>query len=489
MQPQPSASTPTPALERRLSGLNLLLLGIGAIVGAGIFVITGTAAADYAGPAIILSFAIAAIACLCAGLCYAELASMFPVAGSAYSYTRTSLGPFAGWTVGWCLLLEYLFASGAIAAGWAGYFSAACGDFGISIPPAFTGSPLAVQSGHWSLGSGSYFNAPAAVIVLVLAAAVARGVRTSALINNALVAAKIAVIALFLIVGALYVDPANWHPFLPDNTGEFGHFGWSGVLRGAGVVFFAYLGFDALATTAQEASNPQRDVPRALIGSLIICTVLYALMSIVMTGLTPYRNLAVPDPVSVAINNAGVGFSWVRPVVDVGIVAGLTSVILALIYAQSRVLYAMAMDGLMPAVLRQVHSEYHTPHWSVLWVGVFAATLGAFVPFEIVGTLVSMGTLFAFLLVCIAVLRLRYLQPSLPRPFRLPLSPFVPGLGILICAYLMFGLGAAVWLRFGAWLVIGTVLYLLYARRRERITGVSLHKAKGPAAQIGSSRY
>jgi basic amino acid/polyamine antiporter, APA family len=461
-------SWPTQGLERRLTCVNLLLLGIGAVIGAGIFVMTGTAAAHYAGPAIVLSFAIAAVACLCAGLCYAELASMFPVAGGAYSYTRAALGNFGGWVVGWCLLLEYLLAAGAISAGWAGYFTAACADIGIALPHAFTSAPLASQEGQISLARDSYLNVPAATIVLLLTAGVVRSVRTSAFINNAVVIIKIAVIVSFLIVGALYVDPVNWHPFLPRNTGEFGHFGWSGVLRGAGVVFFAYLGFDAVCTAAQEARNPQRDMPRAIVGSLVICTSLYVLMAIVMTGLTSYRNLSVPHPVSVAIRNAGSASRWLEPIVNVGVVAGLTSVILALVYAQSRVLYAMSCDGLLPAVFSRVHPRYNTPYWSVLLVGGLAAALGAVVPLEILGTLVSMGTLFAFSLVCIAVLRLRRSQPSIPRPFRLPLSPFVPILGILVCAYLMIGLGSSVWLRFTLWLASGAVFYLAYANRRHR---------------------
>jgi basic amino acid/polyamine antiporter, APA family len=459
---------PAPRLERQLTAVNLTLLGVGAVIGAGIFVITGTAAAHYAGPAIALSFVIAAVACLCAGLCYAELAAMFPVAGSAYSYARAALGPFGGWTVGWCILLEYLFACGAISSGWGGYFVAACADFGVRLPHAWVGAPLAMPEGHLTFAQGSHLNIPAAGIVLLLTAGVVRSVRTSAFINNAIVAIKVVVIALFLIIGALYIDPANWHPFIPPNTGEFGQFGWSGVMRGAGAVFFAYLGFDAVSTAGQEARNPQRDMPRALIGALLFCTVLYVLMSIVMTGLTSYRNLSVPNPVSVAIRNAGAAAAWLEPVVDIGIVAGLTSVMLTLIYAQSRVLYAISCDGLLPAIFSRVHARYHTPHWSILVVGAIGAVLGAVLPLEIIGNLVSMGTLFAFTIVCIAVLRLRRTHPMIPRPFRLRPSPFVPVLGILICVYLMSGLGGAVWLRFTIWLAIGAALYAAYGRHRHR---------------------
>jgi basic amino acid/polyamine antiporter, APA family len=466
-----------PALERQLSLANLTLLGIGAVIGAGIFVITGTAAAHYAGPAIALSFVLAAIACLCAGLCYAELATLFPVAGSAYAYARAALGPFGGWAVGWCILLEYQFAAGAISAGWAGYFGAACSDIGLSLPRALTDTTLAFRAGHLTLARDSLFNAPAAGIVLLLTAAVVRSVRTSAVINNVIVAIKVAVIALFLAIGVLYLDPANWHPFLPQNTGEFGHFGWSGVLRGAGAVFFAYLGFDCICTAGQEARNPQRDMPRALIGTLLFCTLLYVLMSMVMTGLTSYRNLSVPNPVSVAIRNAGAAATWLEPLVDIGVVAGLTSVILALIYAQSRVLYAMSCDGLLPRIFSRVHPRYRTPHWCVLLVGTLAAVLGALVPLEVIGSLVSMGTLFAFALVCVAVLRLRRSQPAIPRPFRVRPSPYVPVLGVLICVYLMGGLGSAVWVRFVLWLALGSVVYVLYGRWRARAVEINMTSA------------
>lgn len=453
-------------LEPRLSGFNLLLLGIGAIIGAGIFVMTGTAAAHYAGPAIAISFAIAAVACLCTGLCYAELASLFPESGGAYSYARASLGPYVGWVVGWCLLLEYLFAAGAVAVGWSGYFIAACADLGWTFPKAFAGAPLTSVGGNVQPAPGSYINLPAATIVLLLTACAIRSVRASAFVNNFVVAAKVIVIALFLIVGAQYVDPTNWHPFVPENTGEFGHFGWSGVLRGAGVVFFAYLGFDAVATAAQEARNPQRDIPRAIIGALVICTALYVLMALVMTGLTSYENLSVPHPVSVAIRNAGSASRWLGPLVNVGVLAGLTSVILALLYAQSRVLYAVSCDGLLPPAFAKVHPRFRTPSGSILLVGALAAVLGALMPLEVIGTLVSVGTLFAFMVVCFTVLRLRRTRPEVYRKFRVPFFPWVPVGGILICAYLIVGLGGPVLLRFGLWLLAGSAVYLVYARRR-----------------------
>jgi basic amino acid/polyamine antiporter, APA family len=429
--------------------VNLLSLGVGSIIGAGVFVMTGTAAAQYAGPAIVLSFAIAAIACLCSGLCYAELASMFPRAAGAYGFVRAGLGEFGGWVVGWCLLLEYLVAAAAVASGWSGYFVSACAAVGITLPHGFSSAPA---------------NLPAAAIVIVLTACAVRGVQTSTRINTLLVATKVIVIVLFLTVGAMYVDPANWHPFLPANTGESGHFGWSGVVRGAGVVFFAYLGFDVVATALQEAREPQKDTPRAVLGSLAICTALYVLMALVMTGLTSFRYLAVPDPVAVALRRIGAPAHWLEPLVDVGILAGLTSVILCLVYAQSRVLFTMARDGLLPEAFARIHGRYHTPHRSLIAVGGMAAALGVLLPLDILGTLVSMGTLCAFVLVAVSLLRLRRREPTLPRPFRLALSPYIPGFGIAICLYLMVGLGTLVWLRFALWLALGVLVYRVSPR-------------------------
>jgi APA family basic amino acid/polyamine antiporter len=433
-----------PELERRLSSVQLLFLGVGAIIGAGVFVMTGTAAAQYAGPAIVVSFGIAAIACLCSGLCYAELASMFPQAAGAYSFARIALGELGGWVVGWCLLLEYLVAAAAVASGWSGYFTSACAAAGLTLPHGLSSAPV---------------NLPATAIVSALSACAMWGAQTSTRANTILVITKICVIALFLVVGAVHVDPANWRPFLPPNSGDSGHFGWSGVVRGAGVVFFAYLGFDCVATASQEARRPQKDIPRAVLGSITVCTALYVLMALVMTGLTSYRNLAVSDPVAVALHGIGNTARWLEPLVDVGILAGLTSVILVLVYAQSRVLFVMARDGLLPAVFGRIHDRYRTPHYSVMAVGVVAAALATLLPLDILGTLVSMGTLFAFVLVAVSLVRLRRSQPSLARPFRLPLSPYVPGLGIAICLYLMVGLGAVVWLRFAVWLTVGILVY------------------------------
>jgi basic amino acid/polyamine antiporter, APA family len=427
-----------------MSSVHLLSLGVGAIIGAGVFVMTGTAAAQYAGPAIVVSFGIAAVACLCSGLCYAELASMYPQAAGAYSFARAALGEFGGWVVGWCLLLEYLVAAAAVASGWSGYFRSACAAAGLVLPHELSSAPV---------------NLPAAAIVIALTVCAVRGAQTSTRVNTILVVTKVVVIVLFLAVGALYVDPANWHPFLPANTGESGHFGWSGVVRGAGVVFFAYLGFDCVATASQEARNPQKDIPRAVLGSLAVCTALYVLMALVMTGLTSYRNLAVPNPVAVALQSIGSPARWLEPLVDIGILAGLTSVILVLVYAQSRVLFAMARDGLLPEGFARIHDRYRTPHRSVIAVGGTAAALGTLLPLDILGTLVSMGTLFAFVLVAVSLVRLRRSQPTLPRPFRLSLSPYIPAFGIAVCLYLMVGLGAMVWLRFALWLALGVLVY------------------------------
>lgn len=438
------ATSTDPQLERRMSSVQLLCLGVGAIIGAGVFVMTGTAAAQYAGPAIVVSFGIAAIACLCSGLCYAELASMFPQAGGAYSFARTALGELGGWVVGWCLLLEYLVAAAAVASGWSGYFTSACAAMGLVVPSGLSGAPV---------------NLPAAAIVVALTACAVWGAKASTRVNTLLVVTKVCVIVLFLAVGVAHVNPANWKPFLPANAGEWGHFGWSGVMRGAAVVFFAYLGFDCVATAAREARNPQKDIPRAVLGSIIVCTALYILMALVMTGLTSYRNLAVPDPVAVALQRICSPARWLEPLVDVGILAGLTSVILVLIYAQSRVLLVMAQDGLLSPMFGRIHARHRTPHYCLITVGALATALATFLPLATLGTLVSMGTLFAFALVAVSLMRLRRTQPLLPRPFRLPFSPYIPAVGLAVCLYLMVALGAMIWLRFVLWLTVGMLVY------------------------------
>lgn len=440
------------ALKRTLGPWRLLALGVGAIIGAGIFVLTGQAAAQYAGPAIMLSFILGGIACAFAGLCYAEFAALIPIAGSAYTYSYATLGELVAWVIGWDLILEYALGTATVAVGWAGYVSSFLRDLGVSLP-----TPHAMHG----------FNPVALVGVLGVTALLAFGVRESTSLNAAIVAVKLCVIALFIGFGVSHVHPANWHPFVPPNTGHFGHFGWSGVLRGAGVIFFAYIGFDAVSTAAQEAKNPQKDMPVGILGSLALCTVLYIAVSAVLTGLVPYPRLNVADPIAVGV--AATGLTWLTLIVKIGIIAGLTSVMLVLLYGQSRIFFTMAGDGLLPAVFSRLHPKFQTPVYATWLLGGIIALVAATVPRELLGELVSIGTLFAFILVCAGVLYLRRTQPDLPRPFRCPGVPFVPIAGILACLYLISGLPLDTMLRLVVWLLIGFVVYFGYSRHHSKL--------------------
>ena len=450
------------SLRRSLSSWQLMALGIGAIIGAGIFVVTGLVAANNAGPAIILSFVIAAAGCLCAALCYAEFAAMVPVSGSAYSYAYATLGEIVAWVVGWCLLLEYLAASATVAVGWSGYLGALMGHLGAGLPALLTQPPLDLKGGDL-VATGALINLPAVAIIAVLTGILLVGLRLSVSVNAVLVAVKLTVILLFISVGAFHVSAANWHPFLPENTGEYGQFGWSGVLRGAGVIFYAYLGFDAVSTAAREARNPQRDVPIGIVGSLVICTVLYMLFALVLVGMASYRDLNVPNPISVAIDRSGLTF--LGPVVEVGALMGLTSVMLVLLYGQSRILYAMGRDRLVPAAFGICSDRSHSPVVGLLVTGGIAAAAAGFLPLSVLGEMISIGTLFAFIVVCGGVLVLRVRQPHLPRPFRVPAARSVAVLGILVCFYMMVSLPADTWLRFVVWMALGLALYFFYGRR------------------------
>ncbi|MET0404955.1 MAG: amino acid permease [Cystobacter sp.] len=458
-------------MKRTLTGIHLMLLGVGGIIGAGIFVVTGTAAAQHAGPAILLSFVLAAVGCLFAGLCYAEFAAMIPVAGSAYTYGYATLGELVAWLIGWDLTLEYLFAASAVAVGWSGYFTAFLRDYlHIHIPKAWMSAPFdAVPGGHTLHATGAIMNLPAVVLVGFLTLLLVKGTRESARVNNLIVALKLGVVLLVIGFGAMHVQPANWTPFIPENTGRFGQFGWSGVLSGAGVIFFAYIGFDAVSTAAQETIHPQKDMPVGILGSLVVCTLLYALMSMVMTGLAPYSRLNVPEPVYVAIAQAGPGLAWLRPIVALGAIFGLVSVVLVMLLGQSRIFYAMSRDGLIPPFFGHVHPRFQTPHVATLITGVVAMTVAGLFPISLLGELVSIGTLFAFVVVCAGVLVLRYRRPELPRPFRTPLVPWVPALGMLTCGALMLGLGLATWLRLVGWMALGLVIYFSYGRRHSRL--------------------
>jgi len=460
----------THTLKRALGALNLTLLGIGAIIGAGIFVLTGTAAAQYAGPGIVYSFILAGVACLFAGLCYAEFSSLIPIAGSAYTYGYATLGELVAWIIGWDLILEYLFGASTVAVGWSGYFTAFMREIGWNLSDKFTSAPLRVEGTHTLIPTGAVVNLPAIVLVLLMTALLVIGIKESARFNNLIVFLKIAVVFLVIGFGFMFVNPANWHPFVPPNTtGEFGHFGWTGVVRAAGVIFFAYIGFDAVSTAAQEAKNPQRDMPIGILGSLAICTVLYILMSLVMTGLANYTQLNVPHPVFVAIEKGGPGLVWLRPIVNIGAIAGLASVVLVMLMGQPRIFFSMARDGLLPKVFGKVHPRFQTPYVTTIATGVVAAAVAGLFPIDLLGELVSIGTLLAFVIVCIGIIALRRSRPDLPRPFRTPFVPVVPLLGAGFCLYLMYGLPVDTWVRLLVWLVIGLVIYFAYGRRHSHV--------------------
>jgi basic amino acid/polyamine antiporter, APA family len=471
LQAEASGESHETTLRRALSATNLTLLGIGAIIGAGIFVLTGTAAANYAGPAIVLSFILAGTGCLFAGLCYAEFASMIPIAGSAYTYSYATLGEFFAWIIGWDLVLEYLFGASTVAVGWSGYFVSFMRGIGVNLPMEWTQAPFAYSAAEGLSRTGAVLNIPAMFLIAVLTILLVVGVKESAGFNNIVVAIKVAIIFLVIGFGFMFVNPDNWSPFIPANTGEFGQYGWSGIVRGAGVIFFAYIGFDAVSTAAQEAKNPQRDMPIGILGSLAFCTILYILMSLVMTGLVPYTQLNVPDPVYVALAAAGPGLSWLTKLIAIGAMAGLASVVLVMLMGQPRIFYSMARDGLLPAVFGKVHKRFQTPYVTTIVTGVVAGVVAGLFPIGVLGELVSIGTLLAFVIVCAGIWVLRVRSPELPRPFKTPLVPVVPILGILICGYLMFSLPFDTWLRLLIWMAIGIVIYFSYSIRKSRFAG------------------
>jgi basic amino acid/polyamine antiporter, APA family len=455
-----------PTLRRALGPLNLTALGIGSVIGTGIFVLTGTAASQNAGPALVISMIIAAVACAFAGLCYAELASMIPVAGSAYTYAYASSGEFVAWIIGWDLILEYALSGATVAVGWSGYLVSFLRDLGIAFPPALTVAPNASAVAADGSVVAGIFNLPAAAIVLLVTALLVIGIRQSANTNTALVVLKTAVLILFVALGAAYVRRENLVPFIPPNTGEFGHFGVSGVFRGAAIMFFAYVGFDAVSTAAQEARNPQRDMPIGILASLFICTVIYIAVAIVLIGIVPYPRLNVADPIAIGID--ATGLTWFSPVVKVSALFGLFSTILVQLLGQTRIFFSMSRDGLLPPLFGRVHPRFRTPHLSTLLTGSVMAIAAGLLPLGVLSQLVSIGSLLAFLLVCVGVVLLRRTAPAVERPFRVPWVPWVPILGGVSCLAQMVSLPWSTWERLLVWLVLGWAIYFLYSRQHAR---------------------
>lgn len=485
-------------LKRTLGPGNLVALGIGAIIGTGIFVLTGSAAAQYTGPAIIFAFILAGLGCAFAGLCYAEFASMIPIAGSAYTYGYATLGEFIAWIIGWDLILEYLFGAATVAVGWSGYVVSFLRDLGINVPPEWSNA-MGVEmvqlpgTSSWvriteqlsaSLAeqgvdittlphATGIFNLVATVAILLVTILLVRGMSESAKFNNVAVIIKVGVVLLFIIAGLNYIfghqaeAVANWTPFLPENKGGFGEYGWSGVIRAAGVIFFAYIGFDAVSTTAQEAKNPQKDMPIGILGSLVICTVLYILVSGILTAMVHYSQLNVAEPIAVGIEKTG--YTFLRDLIKIGAIAGLSSVMLVMLMSQPRIFYTMSKDGLLPPIFGRLHPKFRTPHVSTILTGAICAVVAGAFSVDELGHLVSIGTLLAFVIVCAGVWYLRVKEPNRPRPFKTPLVPLVPILGILVCLGMMAGLPAETWYRLLGWMAIGIAIYFFYGRKHSTI--------------------
>ncbi|NDV96331.1 amino acid permease [Dysgonomonas sp. 521] len=456
-------------LKRSLSATNLITLGIGAIVGTGIFVITGQAAAMYAGPALTISFIISALSCVMAGLCYAEFAAMIPVSGGVYSYSYTTMGEVLAWFVGWILILEYLFACSSVAVGWSGYMLSLLREWGVHFPEQIAGATFDhLKDGSW-VWTGKIVNFPAVFIVAIVSAFLIGGIKQSAFVNNIIVVIKVGVILLFIGFGLSYIDTSNWVPYIPENTGEYGNYGWTGILRGAAVVFYAYLGFDALSTAAGEARNPQKDMPKGILISLLICALLYVAVTTVLTGIVNYKELNVDAPIALAIDRAGAGLSWLSPFIKLGAIAGLSSVILVMMLGQSRIYYAISKDGLLPKAFSKVSPKHGVPHNATIFASIVTGLIAGLFPLHVLSELVSIGTLMAFTIVCLSIVILRKTQPDLKRPFKTPLVPFLPLLGAAICIIQMLSLPWNTWVRMIGWTVLGFIIYFAYGIRHSKL--------------------
>ena len=464
---QAEAGNDAHGLKKTLGPVQLVALGVGAIIGAGLFSLTGIAAANNAGPAITLSFVLAAIGCAFAGLCYSEFSTMIPIAGSAYTYSYATMGELLAWVIGWDLVLEYAVGASTVAVSWSGYLRSLLLDWGIDLDPRWMNSPFTTITLTGGQKVHGLVNLPAIFIVVCVSTLLIIGIQESARVNAVIVALKVAVVILFILFGWAYIQTRNYHPYIPPNTGQFGHFGWSGILRGAGVVFFAFIGFDAVSTAAQEARNPQKHMPIGIIGSLVLCTVLYVLFAHTLTGIVPFSELNTEAPVAVAVNHTGL--YWLMTAIKLAILAGYTSVILVMLLGQSRVFYSMSNDGLLPKLFSDIHPRFRTPYRSNLLFMCFVGLFAAFAPIQIVGEMTSIGTLFAFVLVCAGILVMRKTHPDLHRPFRTPLVPLVPILGILSCLALMFGLGLSNWLRLFIWMALGMIVYFSYGRHHSHL--------------------
>ena len=454
------------SLKRALGALNLTLLGIGAIIGTGIFVLTGTVAAVNAGPAVVLSFILAGIASIFAALCYSEFASLVPMAGSAYTYGYATLGELIAWIIGWDLVLEYALGAVTVAIGWSGYVVSFLHDVGLDVPCALSGARGTVVQCPDGTTMTAVFNLPAVVIIALVTTLLVIGIKESATTNNVIVFIKLAVVVLFIAFAAHAVNPANWHPFIPPAEGS-GHLGWDGVVAGGGIVLFAYIGFDAVSTAAQEARNPQKDMPIGIIGSLLICTLLYILVSGIATGVTPYKDLNVPDPIAVAADRAGLG--WMSTLIKLGAIAGLSSVILVMLLGQSRVFWSMSRDGLLPQAINKIHPKFQTPYITSIITGIAVAFFAAILPIRDAASLVSIGTLLAFVIVSIGVVVLRVREPNLPRAFKTPAYWLVAPLGAISALYLMIHLSRTTWERLIIWFVLGMFVYFGYGVRNSKL--------------------